>query len=71
MADEVVVPVVPEKLWWQSKTAWVNLLAGGVALLFPDMLGSFLTESNLVMLISVVNILLRAVTKTGIAREIL
>ena len=62
---------VEGKKWWQSKTAWVNLLVGGVALMFPDMLGSVISEANLVMVISVVNLVLRALTKEGIVREIL
>ena len=59
------------KKWWQSKTAWVNILVGGIAVMFPEVLGSFLTESNVVMLISVVNLVLRALTKEGIAKEII
>lgn len=62
-------PVV--KKWYQSKTAWVNILAGGIALMWPAELGEILSEGNVVMLISVVNLVLRAVTKEGIAPEIL
>jgi len=68
MADEVVVV---EKKWWQSKTAWVNILVGGLAAFFPDALGDLLTESNLIMLISVVNLVLRTISKDAIKREIL
>jgi len=68
---EEIVAVVPEKKWWQSKTAWVNVLVGGLAAFFPESLGAFLTEGNVIMLLSVVNLVLRAVSKDAIAREIL
>ena len=59
-----------KKKWWQSKTAWLNILVGGVAVMFPEMLGQYLNEANMVMILSVVNIILRAITKEGIAPEI-
>jgi len=51
---------VKAKPFWASKTLWVNALVGVAALAFPDLLGKILTEANVIMLITVVNVILRA-----------
>jgi len=59
-----------KKKWWQSKTMWVNLLlaiAGLFMKLFPESgLDSIMNESNLILIISVINLILRATTKKAI-----
>lgn len=58
-------PVVKKP--WQSKTIWVNAILALVAF-FPEELGvqAYINESNLLLVASVVNIILRAVSKDGI-----
>lgn len=51
-----------------SKTIWINLMMAMAAVLsnwWPE-LAEVMSEANLVMIFSVVNIVLRAVTKSGI-----
>lgn len=49
---------------WQSKTVWINVIMAVVAF-FPEKLGvgEILNEGNLLLIASVVNVILRAVTK--------
>jgi len=54
-----------------SKTIWVNLLMAvfGFVLAFKPELNTILNESNILIVMSVVNIILRAITKDKIAIE--
>lgn len=56
------------KPWYLSKTIWVNLVMGifGIFVAWKPDLNSFLNEGNLVLLMSVVNVILRGVTKNAI-----
>jgi hypothetical protein len=62
MADEVVVPVAP-KPWYQSKTIWVNAL-GLVAMIVPQS-AAFIAEHFSAVGIgwSLINVVLRLITK--------
>jgi len=57
----------PKKIW-QSKTFWVNLVVGlaGVLIMIKPEVAAVLTEANTLMAISVVNIVLRLLTKTPV-----
>lgn len=52
-----------KKPWYLSKTLIVNFLVGVLALAFPEKLGEILTEANALMFITVINMVLRMVTK--------
>lgn len=54
-----------------SKTLWVNALMAifGFVLAFKPELNSVLNESNILIIISVINIILRAVTKDKLALD--
>ena len=53
------------KMWYTSKTLWVNALAV-VALVAQSQWGYVLTPESQVAILGVVNLVLRAVTKTEI-----
>lgn len=57
---------ITKKPFWTSKTLWVNFLVGVLAVAMPDQLGAVFTADNVAMLIAVVNMVLRAVTKDGV-----
>lgn len=56
------------KAWYLSKTIWVNLVMGifGIFVAWKPDLASFLNEGNMLLLMSVVNVILRGVTKNAI-----
>ena len=55
-----------EKKPWSSKTIWVNLLVAVSAMIPYGPIQELLTEANLVMILSVVNMVLRLVSKDKI-----
>tara|TARA_Y100001972_G_scaffold52078_2_gene63773 strand:- start:3199 stop:3381 length:183 start_codon:yes stop_codon:yes gene_type:complete len=55
-----------EKKPWSSKTMWVNLLVAVSAMIPYGPIQELLTEANLVMILSVVNMVLRLVSKDKI-----
>jgi len=54
-----------EKPWFYSKTIWANLLVF-IALILQSMFGFLLGASEQIAILTVVNIILRAVTKDAI-----
>jgi hypothetical protein len=50
------------KIWWKSKTFWVNVIAVGAIILRSEY-GLILTPLGEVALLSTINLVLRAVTK--------
>lgn len=56
----------PVKKPWQSKTLWVNLIVAAFALFKPEWLPYAQDPQNAVILFTVVNIVLRLVTKEKI-----
>lgn len=55
-----------QKKPWASKTLWLNFLVASAAMLPWEPIKSVLTEGNLVMVLSVVNMVLRLVSKDKI-----
>lgn len=59
MAEEI------KKVWWKSKTLWVNVIAM-VAILIQANYGFIIAPEEQIAIITVVNLILRAITKTGL-----
>lgn len=55
-----------EKKPWASKTLWLNLLVAMGAMLPWEPVKEVMSEANLIMILSVVNMVLRLVTKDKI-----
>lgn len=54
------------KTWWKSKTLWVNILSI-VALFVAELTGvTWLSAESQVLILSAINIVLRALTDKGI-----
>ncbi len=56
-----------KKKFWQSKTLWVNIIAG-VSMLIEITTGAGLNLAIQAEILVVVNLILRLVTKTGIGK---
>jgi len=59
MTDEI------KKIWWKSKTLWVNVIAM-VALIAQSQTGFAFAVEEQAAIIVVLNLILRAITKTGL-----
>jgi len=59
MTDEI------KKVWWKSKTLWVNVIAM-VAMIVQSQYGFFIAVEEQAAIIVVLNLILRAITKTGL-----
>ena len=59
MTDEV------KKVWWKSKTLWVNVIAM-VAMIVQSQYGFLIAVEEQAAIIVVLNLILRAITKTGL-----
>ena len=55
-----------EKKPWSSKTMWLNLLVAVGAMLPWEPMQEMMSEANLIMVLSVVNMVLRLVSKDKI-----
>ncbi len=55
------------KLWWKSKTLWVNIIAL-VAMIIQANYGFIVAAEEQAAIIIVVNLILRAITKTGLEK---
>ena len=53
----------------KSKTLWLNLIIGIVAMIPNESIQEMFSEANLVVLLSAVNLVLRMVTKNRIGLE--
>jgi hypothetical protein len=53
----------------KSKTLWLNLIIGIVAMIPNENVQNMFSEANLVVLLSAVNLVLRMVTKNRIGLE--
>lgn len=53
----------------KSKTLWVNLIVGIIAMIPNENLKETFSEANLLVLLSAVNLVLRMVTKNKIGLE--
>lgn len=53
------------KTWWKSKTLWVNIIAGA-AFLIQAYYGFVIAPEEQAGLLVVVNLIMRAITKTGL-----
>jgi hypothetical protein len=53
------------KVWWKSKTLWVNVVALA-AMLIQANYGFIIAPEEQIAIITLVNLLLRAITKTGL-----
>ena len=58
--------MLEEKKPWKSKTLWLNLLVATGAMMPWSPVKEAMSESNLVMVLSVVNMILRLVSKDKI-----
>ncbi len=60
------------KLWFESKTLWVNFIGLLIVVLtyFGTINFPFLSVETLAALLAILNIILRFVTTTGVARSI-
>ena len=58
--------MLEEKKPWKSKTLWLNLLVSVGAMLPWSPVAEAMSEGNLVMVLSVVNMVLRLVSKDKI-----
>lgn len=54
---------------WKSKTLWLNLIVGIVALIPNPEIQAAFSESNLIILLSGLNLILRMVTKDKIGLD--
>ena len=50
------------KVWYESRTLWVNLISIG-AMILQSKLGWVIDAENQILILGIVNIILRAVTK--------
>jgi hypothetical protein len=53
------------KEWWKSKTLWVNAIALA-AMIIQANYGFIIAPEEQIAIITIVNLILRAVTKTGL-----
>jgi len=60
------VQVVETKKWWQSKTVWVNIVAGTALIVQAVMGRDVLSPDIQATILAVINIVLRVVTKAPI-----
>jgi len=54
-----------EKIWWKSKTFWVNAIALG-AIVAQSQFGYILLPEGQLVLLSIINLILRKITKEEI-----
>jgi uncharacterized membrane protein len=54
-----------KKVWWKSKTLWVNVIAM-VVLIAQSQTGFAIAIEEQAAIIVVLNLILRAITKTGL-----
>jgi hypothetical protein len=54
-----------KKVWWKSKTLWVNVIAM-VAMIVQSQCGFLIAVEEQAALIVMANLILRAITKTGL-----
>jgi hypothetical protein len=53
------------KEWWKSKTLWVNVIAL-IAMIVQANYGFIIAPEEQIAVITIVNLILRAITKTGL-----
>ncbi len=58
--------MLEEKKPWKSKTLWLNLLVAAGAMMPWEPVAEAMSEGNLVMVLSVINMVLRLVSKDKI-----
>lgn len=68
MGETEVPTTIPTKPAWQSKTLWVNFGMAAMALFAPAGVQQWMADNQtaLPILFAGINMLLRAVTKTGV-----
>lgn len=59
----------PVKKPWTSKTLWLNLLVACGAMMPWEPMKEIMTEANLIMVLSVMNMVLRLVSKDKIGLD--
>lgn len=55
------------KKWWKSKTLWINLIAVG-AIIVQIKYGFIVSPEEEIAVLAVVNLIVRAFTKTGLSK---
>ena len=58
-----------QKEWWKSKTIWVNIIAI-VALIVQSQFGYVLQPEEQIMILTMINIVLRAITNAELEWKI-
>lgn len=53
------------KVWWKSKTLWVNIVAIA-AMIAQSNYGFIIAPEEQIAIIAVVNLIMRAITKSGL-----